>query len=600
MPGIRSKLGVLHSTFFILAKQTIHWLAAQFCSCMRRRSVGNSNRHAATNLPSAGRCTGCAPWRDLGVRRVVAVKRMNGPPIPWAIPPFHPVVYLHIAQYHSTMARHFASLALAFSLATGAFAQPLQNHNLPVGLTRSYRAFDLGAGNSAYIADRAFSFDSSRVELLWTDASQSTVNAVSRRLVYPYAFLNDAVKLDDGYLIGGGNYSSLTTLPFLLKTDLSGAVSWYAHVDNFGTFDQDQIVALLSRGNAFTAYSYKGGTYDNHIYRVDGVPNGTSYTGQRIAANSQFRVYSAMATADPLRHLLGGSGTPSTTPGNLHALLMMVGGVDAPWIKHYDMGSDFTEDIYGLTATADGNYVVCGYATSAGSFYGLLMKVDPAGNVLWCRKLEDVSGGLQLSAVHELGDGSLLVCGTNGDYDGALAKLDANGNPLWVRQFPDDRLARFTTSGGTLLACGAYSRIELDDEGVGCGFNEVANLTATPLNPTVVDMALNVTAFAPTTTALSSQPRTPELDFSAGCIWSGVEEHDQVQRLSLYPVPTEGHVFIAGDAVRAGDAVVVRNLMGQEVQRAAYRDGLDLSALPSGSYMLEVLRTGARGQVVRR
>ncbi|MGV3638333.1 MAG: hypothetical protein ACO1NQ_11900, partial [Flavobacteriales bacterium] len=168
------------------------------------------------------------------------------------------------------MARHVISLALAFSLTAPAIAQPLQNHSLPVGLTRSFRALDLGAGNSAYIADRAFGFDSSRVELLWTDASQATSNAVSRRLVYPLAFLNDAVKLNDGYLIGGGNYSTFGTLPFLLKMDLSGAVSWYAHVDNFGPFDQDQIVQLLSRGSSFTAYSYKGGTYDNHLYRVDG------------------------------------------------------------------------------------------------------------------------------------------------------------------------------------------------------------------------------------------------------------------------------------------------------------------------------------------
>ncbi|MGV3638294.1 MAG: hypothetical protein ACO1NQ_11705, partial [Flavobacteriales bacterium] len=328
-------------------------------------------------------------------------------------------------------------------------------------------------------------------------------------------------------------------------------------------------------------------------------PDGSSYTGQRIGAASQFRIYTALATADPLRHLLGGTGTPTSTPGNLHAMLLMNGGSGASWMKHYDVGADFIEDIYGLTATADGNYAVCGYATQGSGFYGLLMKVDPNGNVLWCRKLEDVSGGLQLSAIRELADGSLLVCGTNGDYDGALAKVDANGNPLWARRFPGDRLVRFTTSGSTLLVCGAYSRIELDADGQGCGFTDVANLTATTVNPNVVDMTPTITAFAPTTTALTSQARIPELDFSAGCIYSGMDEHKDRERLAVYPVPSDGPVWIAGDAVRTDDAVLLRDLMGQEVQRTTYRDGLDLTALPAGSYYLEVLRTGSRGKVVR-
>lgn len=497
------------------------------------------------------------------------------------------------------MARHYLLFLLATVTLAPATAQQYRNHSVQPG-TRSFRPIDLGGGSSVYVCDHAYGYDSSRVELLWTDANQATVSGVSHRLVYPLTFLNDAVALDDGYLVAGGNVSSFNTLPFLFKTDLSGATEWYGYFDNFGTFDQDQIVALLSRGNAFTAYSYKGGTYDDHVYRVEGVPDGTAYTGQRIAATAQFRMYSALATADPMRQLVCGTGTPTSTPANIHAMLMMNGGTGGTWMKYYDLGGDYIEDIYGLTATTDGNYVACGYATLGSGFFGVVMKIDPAGDVIWCRKLEETSGGLSLNAVHELPGGELLVCGFNGGYTGTLAKLDADGFPMWARRFQNDRLARFATSGSTLLVCGASNRIELDPNGYGCDFTDVANLTATTITPTVLSLTPTVTPVTPTTTVLAAQPRTPAMAMSAGCVWSGVEELPAKESFIAYPNPTDGPVRLTGSHIRQGDMVVVRNLTGQEVLRTRCDGGLNLTAMPSGSYLLEVQRTGERARVMRQ
>lgn len=497
------------------------------------------------------------------------------------------------------MTHRYAPLLLAAVITSTAAAQVYRNHSISPGVTRSHRPIDLGSGNTVYVCDRAFGYDSSRVELLWTDANQATVSAVSHRLVYPLTFLNDAVALDDGYLVAGGNVSSFNTLPFLLKTDLSGAVSWYGYFDNFGTFDQDQIVQLLSRGNAFTAYSYKGGTYDDHIYRVEGVPDGSAYTGQRIGAPAQFRMYTAMATTDPMRQLVCGTGWPNATPSNIHAMLMMHGGSGSTWMNLYDLGGDYIEDMYGLTPTSDGNYVACGYVTLGSNFFGVVMKVDPQGDVIWCRKLEDVSGGLSLTAVHELPGGDLLVCGFTAGYIGAMARLDASGMPQWTRWYNDDRLTRFAMSGSTLLACGARDRIELDANGEGCGFTNVANLTVTTITPTVLSISPTITTVTPTTTVLAAQPRVPELSMSAGCVWSGVEEPAAMERLMAYPDPTDGPLRLTGD-VRAGDAVVVRNTMGQSVLRTRYDNVVDLSPLASGSYLIELERTGARIKVMRR
>lgn len=497
------------------------------------------------------------------------------------------------------MARDQIAFFMAALTAAPLGAQVLHNYSLPPGATRKFLPLDQGSGASVYVCDRAFGYDSSRVELLWTDAEQTTLLSVSHRLVYPLTFLNDAVKLDDGFLIAGGDYSSFGTLPFLLKIDLTGSVEWYGYFDNFGTFDQDQIVQVLSRGNAYTAYSYKGGTYDDHIYRVEGVPDGAAYTGQRITADAQFRMYTAMATADPLRHLVGGTGTPTATPGNIHAMLMMNGG-GTTWMKYYDLGGDYIEDIYGITATSDGNYVACGHATLNSSFFGVVLKVDPQGDVIWCRKLYDQSGGLQLSAVHELANGELLVCGTNGNYIGALAKLDATGFPVSARWFADDRLQRFAMNGSTLLVCGAYNRVELDAGGEGCGFTDVNNLTDTTFTPSVISLSPTVTTTTPTTTSLTAQPRTPELAMAAGCIWSGVNENVAEGPISAYPVPTDRFVRLGGSSgLNARERIVLFDALGAVRYDGAYGDGVDLRALPPGVYVCTVPRLARMARVMK-
>lgn len=497
------------------------------------------------------------------------------------------------------MARPSTHLFLAFLMANSLAAQPLHNYSLSPGATRKFLPMDQGSGASVYVCDRAFGYDSSRVELLWTDAEQTTLLSVSHRLVYPLTFLNDAVKLDDGFLVAGGNVSS-STLPFLLKFDQTGSVAWYEYFDNFGTFDQDQIVQVLSRGDAFTAYSYKGGTYDDHIYRVEGVPDGSVFTGERIGAPAQFRMYTALATADPLRQLVGGTGTPTSTPGNIHAMLMLHGGNGATWMKYYDLGGDYIEDIYGLTATSDGNYVACGSATLNSSFFGVVLKVDPQGDVIWCRKLYDQSGGLQLSAVHELASGELLVCGSNGNYIGALAKLDANGFPVSARWFADDRLQRFAMSGSTLLVCGAYSRVELDAGGEGCGFTDVNNLTDTTFTPPVISLTPTVTATTPTTTSLTAHPRTPELSMAAGCVWSGANEILAEEPLSAYPVPTDRFVRLGGfSGLNARERIVLRDALGAVRYDGPYGEGVDLQALPPGAYTCSMPRLGRTARVMK-
>jgi len=470
----------------------------------------------------------------------------------------------------------------------------------PPYITRSFRPLDLGGGLTANVCDRAFGYDSSRVELLFTAADQSTLSSVSYRLQSPLTFFNDAEKLNDGFLIGGTNYYSSQSLPCLFKTSLTGAVQWYKYIDNFGTFDQDQVIRILPRGPDFSLYSYPGGTYDDHVYRVEGEATGTTFSGTRISAAAQFRVYNALPTTDPMKHLVCGTGRPDAAPDHLQAMLFMNDPGSVNWMKYYELGGDFTQEFYGLTATADGNYVVSGYATLGSAFFGVLMKIDPAGTIIWCRKLEDISTGLFLADVHELPGGDLLVCGSNANYLGILAKLDPNGQPLWSKLYIDDRFARFAMSGSTVLVNGAFTRIELDANGEGCGFTDNANLTASILDPPVTTLAATVTAFTPSTSPLIHHPRTPELGWAPTCTFSGIAEGSSPgSELVAFPDPTTGPVRLSGSDRLPGAAYRVLSASGRMVLQGRYANGVDLSVLSPGLYVIELPELRERIRVVR-
>ncbi|MCB9170716.1 MAG: hypothetical protein H6597_06580 [Flavobacteriales bacterium] len=493
-----------------------------------------------------------------------------------------------------------SSLMLLLSVLTGAVhAQLFQNYMIaPGGGTRAIVPF-ADNGGLIFACDRAFGYDSSRVDLLWTSADMTVLDAVSYRLLTPLNFFADVARVNDGFVISGGAYSSLGTTPTLLKLDDAGTVEWYLDMTDL-QHGHDQLLCLVPRGSAFTSYSTDGGSFSEAVYRIEANTDGTGWSGIDIGAPADFRFYHAIPTADPMVQLLTGAGTPTATPGNMQAMLMKTDANGAVWLKRYDLNGTNTEDLYDIIPTNDGNYLCTGYRTVGNTFDAVVMKVDPDGEVLWCRTYADVSGGCFLSKAFAMDDGSFLVSGSNAGYVGLLARIDASGDVLWTKRYDADRFNGFHFLNGQLLAMGLHSVVQLDANGEGCDLVDNDPLTATTQNVTAAVVAVTNTPFMPNVVALPAHVRDPELSWTPGCVWSGVAEPAPTgQTWTISPNPTEGAITVGADGA-AGASYRVLSMTGRVVGQGTYRGAIDLGALPAGAYVLDWPEQGRRFPILRR
>lgn len=501
------------------------------------------------------------------------------------------------------MARASLSLLLA-ALTVPVFPQVFTNHHITAPVVRRNVAIDLGAGHTFYACERAYGYDSSRVELLWTDADQVVTHARSYRLHFPLTFLNTAVRVDDGFLVGGMNYGS--NAPCLLKTDAAGDVDWCVTVG--GLTAQDQIVQLIPYGGTFAAYTYPGGTYADRLYRLSGAADGSSLSGVVMTAPSgvTFRVYKGVAASSG--ELVCGAGMDVADPGNMRAVVAHVGDNGVQWMNHYDLGSGpaQVEDANGLTRLSDGNFLCMGQTTASSPFEAFVMKLGPAGNVIWSKRYTDVSGGLLFTCAQELAGGELLLAGVDATYTGTLVKLEADGDPIWTKRYTSSSgtdLFRdfYTDDAGGLQLMGRVCRLSLDASGDGCGLEEVAPVTATPNTPVVIPVAMTNAPATPIMQQLAWSTRTPELAWTPTCTWSGIGDPTDASPLRAFPVPTDGRVYL-GEAgqVSPGTRVRVRALTGGTALELLYGTGVDLGDRPAGMYMLELPDLQRRVRVVKQ
>ncbi|MBK9402538.1 MAG: T9SS type A sorting domain-containing protein [Bacteroidetes bacterium] len=121
----------------------------------------------------------------------------------------------------------------------------------------------------------------------------------------------------------------------------------------------------------------------------------------------------------------------------------------------------------GITATADGNYLLAGYRGVANNKTRCwIQKIDPAGNVIWSHTYDDGSG--ELWWAKERFDGTIVAAGSSDDNfvnydDGYIVKTDSLGILQWDRLFNINtnhcyfRDFDFTLDGGYICAGFAFT-----------------------------------------------------------------------------------------------------------------------------------------------
>ena len=501
-----------------------------------------------------------------------------------------------------------SAILSALFLSAATFAQ--QDWRLePMNSARGFIPIDLGSGSTAYAIDRNFGFDSSYVELMWTDAQQNVTNARSHRLFLPLTFLNDFEALDDGYLVAGASIG-FSNYPFLFRTDLQGDAVWYQGLINLDHF-QDQLLGLFTEGNEFTTYTYPGGTYRDGVYRFDGSVAQGFASGVDITTPSttKFRVYDGCTTAVSDVHLMCGAGYANDSSQTKNVLLMKVGPAGATWMKWYDMGANGTqiEDVNQVLPLADGNFLAVGAYSVNNVFHGFVMKVDDTGSVIWTRRYEDTAGALLFASAIELPNGDLAVSGTDENYKGMLLRLGAAGDVQWARQYQAggipgthilDRLRPAYPSGYWVQS--GSRQLYLDSALAGCDLVDVFTVQDAPWSIVPVAVTFNNVLVLPDTLDFTHSARMPIHSWVSSCIVNGVEEQRSTDVITAYPDPTDGPLFLNGYALRSGAWVVVRDAMGREVLRTRYQGQLDLGGLPSGSYLLEFPELEVRLRVVKQ
>ncbi len=139
--------------------------------------------------------------------------------------------------------------------------------------------------------------------------------------------------------------------------------------------------------------------------------------------------------------------------------------------KTYDLGGDdYGKDIHQL---ADGNYVITGYTHDRvqNQDDAFILKIDPAGNVIWAWKYGFPDEDEQAYDIDELPGSSykpLVICGRStaghGGLDGLIACIFPNGPRIWIAYYGgsnDDyffslaQAPNSSTYGAEIVATGA-------------------------------------------------------------------------------------------------------------------------------------------------
>jgi hypothetical protein len=131
------------------------------------------------------------------------------------------------------------------------------------------------------------------------------------------------------------------------------------------------------------------------------------------------------------------------------------------WSKIY--GGSKPDYAYGMIETSDGNFFIVGYTQSfgGGDYDVYLLKIDPAGNIIWQKNLGGF-GNEEGREIIKTNDGNYVIVGTTNSNTSSqnafLMKVDLSGAVLWTKYYggPDKEYGNSVQqfSDGSLILTG--------------------------------------------------------------------------------------------------------------------------------------------------
>lgn len=320
---------------------------------------------------------------------------------------------------------------------------------------------------------------------------------------------------DGGYLLGGwtlsgisGNKSSALVGMmnyWVVKLDANGNKIWDKTIGGNYTDRLTNLLQMQDGSYVLGGYSSSGiagnktqaskGLDDFWIVKLD--VNGNIIWDKTLGGNGYDELYSLMPTSDG--GFIAGGRSNSGLSGDKslasfgsydYWVIKLDAGGNKLWDKSF--GGSTNDELYSLTQTSDGGYLIGGRSNSVisgsktqapkGSYDYWVIKLDASGNKVWERTLGG-SGSEKMNSLIQMNSGDYLVGGfsesgisgdktqtSNGSGDYWIVKLDATGNQLWdktVGAIGSDWLTSLaqTTDGGFILGGETTSGLSGDKTG---------------------------------------------------------------------------------------------------------------------------------------
>lgn len=159
------------------------------------------------------------------------------------------------------------------------------------------------------------------------------------------------------------------------------------------------------------------------------------------------------------------------TPGQQGGIVKTDAASIVSWNKIYSTATlSFPNVVFrGFAYCGDGNYIVCGSIINAGgtNLDGLIMKLDPNGDTLWSKNVNEAGYNINLLSVAMAADTGFVFAGTAamspaGILNFFIMKTDSAGNKLWSN----------TYSGGNNMNIARQIKATPDSGAVVIGYTE--------------------------------------------------------------------------------------------------------------------------------
>lgn len=277
------------------------------------------------------------------------------------------------------------------------------------------------------------------------------------------------IETRDGVLVVAGATESKGAGEFdawVLKLDPRGELIWERHFGGRATDWASAVVETQDGGLAVAAYTQTTADdpFDFWVFKLD--TDGELLWEHRLGGPKTDWANAITETTDESLVVVGHTESRGAGGADWWVIKLSADG-EPQWERTF--GGKARDYASAVTAATDGGIVLAGLTESvgAGGVDSRIIKLDPAGNILWDR-IVGGAGDDWARAVIETSDGGHAVAGYTistgaGLYDVWALRLDAQGTLLWERTFGGTanewaRALVETQDGGLAIAGDTWSK----------------------------------------------------------------------------------------------------------------------------------------------